>query len=125
VTRALAPQAADKLTKILGLLGSDYAGERDAAVRAAHKLVRSLGLSWSDIIAPPIVPHAPHIRAWRAQDDAWRRMARFCHNRRWALTGKEREFVETMMAWRGEPSDRQQDWLIDIYARLCREEAVA
>jgi hypothetical protein len=48
--------AADRLAKILGLLGSDHSGERDAAAQAAHKLVRGLGLSWADVIhASPLM----------------------------------------------------------------------
>jgi hypothetical protein len=86
MSRALDPVSADKLTKILGLLGSDHPGERDAAAQAANKLVRERGLTWGDVIGPPIVPdHVPRIRAWRAGDSDWQRMAQFCHNRQWLL----------------------------------------
>jgi hypothetical protein len=68
--------AADRLAKILGLLGSDHSGERDAAAQAAHKLVRGLGLSWADVIhASPPPDHAPRIRSWRADDSAMMRKA--------------------------------------------------
>jgi hypothetical protein len=35
-----------KLTRILGMLGSDHAGERAAAALAAHRHVKALGTSW-------------------------------------------------------------------------------
>jgi len=28
-----------------------------------------------------------------------------------------------MLNWRGEPTEKQQDWLASIYARMCREAA--
>ncbi|MGK9167311.1 hypothetical protein KXR53_13485 [Inquilinus limosus] len=41
-----------RLIRILGMLGSDHAGERAAAALAADKLVRAGGWSWSDLLAP-------------------------------------------------------------------------
>ena len=38
-----------KLTKVLGLLGSDHEGERDAAARQAESLRKELGMSWEEI----------------------------------------------------------------------------
>jgi hypothetical protein len=49
---ALLPSACEHLAKLLGLLGSDHAGERDNAGRAAHRLVQEHGLTWFDIVAP-------------------------------------------------------------------------
>lgn len=40
-----------KLARVLGLLGSEHAGERAAAALAAHRLVKRLGLSWQEILA--------------------------------------------------------------------------
>jgi len=41
-----------KLARVLGLLGSEHAGERAAAALAAHRLVKRLGLSWQEILMP-------------------------------------------------------------------------
>jgi hypothetical protein len=113
------PQAADRLAKICGMLGSDHEGERAAAGAKAHELIRSLGLTWHDIIAP-IVPAPPRIRSWRSTESDWQKMAAFCHARWHRLSDRDREFVRSMLNWR-EPSERQKDWLASIYARLCRE----
>jgi hypothetical protein len=43
----------ERLAKLLGLLGSDHAGERDAAGLAADRLVRAAGLTWSSIVCIP------------------------------------------------------------------------
>jgi len=120
---ALDPASADKLAKILGLLGSDHAGERAAAGAKAHELIRSLGLTWRDILLPPPVPGPCHIRSWRSPETDWQRMAAFCHARRDWLSYRDREFVRSMLNWRGQPTEKQQDWLASIYARLWREAA--
>ena len=102
------------------MLGSEHDGERAAAAAKADAFVRSLGLSWGDVIGPPIVPdHVPRIRSWRAADTDWQRMAQFCHARRWSLSQREREFVELVLNWRA-LSEKQKDWLTAIYARLHR-----
>ena len=40
-----------RLVKLLGMLGSDHAGERASAGLAADQLVRSKGLSWADVVS--------------------------------------------------------------------------
>ena len=53
-----------KLAKLLGLLGSDHRGERDAAGLAAHRLVKQAGVRRSDLPhlspinrgRPPVAP---------------------------------------------------------------------
>ena len=55
-----------KLAKLLGMLGSDHAGERDAAAIAAAKLVRSTGLTWQQILSPPPPDRPlPELGTWR------------------------------------------------------------
>ena len=45
-----------KLNRILGLLGSDHAGERAAAGLAAHRLVKTMGTSWWTLIGTGATP---------------------------------------------------------------------
>lgn len=44
-----------KLARILGLLGSEHAGERASAALAAHRLVQAAGTNWAHLLvdAPP------------------------------------------------------------------------
>jgi hypothetical protein len=116
-THALLDQhSADRLAKLCGMYGSDHAGERATAARKADELIRSAGLTWREIVTPPIIPDAPRIRAWA-------RMAAFCHERRHQLSSWDRDFVRSMLNWHGEPSEKQQDCLASIFARLCSEAA--
>ena len=48
---ALPPADRNRLAGILGLLGSNHQGERDAAALAADRFVRSRGIAWPDLLA--------------------------------------------------------------------------
>lgn len=43
-----------RLVKILGLLGSEHAGERDAAALRATELLTGRGLVWDDVLTAPM-----------------------------------------------------------------------
>jgi hypothetical protein len=75
---ALLPQdARARLAKLLGMLGSDHAGERDAAALAAHRLVTQPGLTWRQVMTPPAVEKPlPELGTWRA---TVRRLQAFPH----------------------------------------------
>jgi hypothetical protein len=111
ITAGLDTQPAQRLVKLCGMFGSEHDGERAAAALKADELVRGLGLTWSDIFLKSA--------AILFRND-WQRMAEYCHQHRWQLNERERRFIEAMLNWQGEPSERQQQWLIDIYARLHR-----
>jgi hypothetical protein len=39
-----------KLVKVLGMLGSTHAGERDNAARQATRMLKDAGLTWYDVV---------------------------------------------------------------------------
>jgi hypothetical protein len=39
-----------KLIKVLGMLGSEHAAERDKAARAATQILKDAGLTWYDVL---------------------------------------------------------------------------
>jgi hypothetical protein len=56
-----------RLVKLLALLGSDHAGERDAAGLAAHRFLQKRGLSWEEALTPqPVERRLPEMGTWRA-----------------------------------------------------------
>ena len=73
-TALIDAQSADRLCKLLGLLGSHHDGEVLAAARTAHEFIRQAGLIWPDIIKVPTAPND------------WQHMAKFCRNRAHRLT---------------------------------------
>ena len=66
MTTTLAPADRQRLAKLLGMLGSVYAGERDAAALAAHRLLQQRGITWHDLLARPPVHREPLQSKWRA-----------------------------------------------------------
>ena len=61
------PAFADKLVKVLGMLGSVHDGEVAAAGRRADAMVKGTGLSWDEVItpaAPALVPPRRPQRRW-------------------------------------------------------------
>jgi hypothetical protein len=104
----LDPSAADRLVKLLGMLGSHHDGERANAARLADALVRERGLRWRDVIT---------VSALSTSTVSWQRMAHWCHAHPEKLNSKEYQFILSMLEWHGEPSEKQQKWLTDLFIR--------
>ena len=51
-TQRLSAVDRKRLASLLGMLGSDAAGERDNAARLAEQFRREHGLSWTDLLTP-------------------------------------------------------------------------
>jgi hypothetical protein len=66
---SLSPVFADKLVKVLGMLGSAYDGEVAAAGRRVHSMLQAEGLTWDDVI----VPAAPRSEQPQRPPRRWRR----------------------------------------------------
>jgi hypothetical protein len=113
----LDPEAVSRLCKLLGMLGSAYAGERAAAGAKAHEFIKQRGLTWSDVITPvPVVRPQPQYQ--RTQQPRWRIMAHACWLQSYRLNEREREFVDNIRFWNGTPSEKQLAWLTRIYENL-------
>lgn len=48
------PRDKERLIRILRLLSSEHVGERASAALAANRLLESLGVSWEDVLSPPV-----------------------------------------------------------------------
>jgi hypothetical protein len=116
MTRALNPQALERLAKLCGMFSSHHDGEVINAARQADRLVRSSGETWADVIAGRQLP-PPHDWRRRTPDD-WRPMVNACLFRIETLSPKEKSFIQSLARWRGEPSQKQMTWLEGIFSRL-------
>lgn len=99
---ALSPDVRMKLARVLGLLGSNHPGERDAAGLAADRIVRGAGLSWEDLLGP--APRPSSRPAYRsspgsspASETAFRTDVQMCLRHCRALTDWERGFLATVV----------------------------
>jgi hypothetical protein len=99
----LTTNAAERLTKILGLLGSDHEGERAAAAIKAHELIQRLGLTWGDVISAP---------------EDWRALAKRCRDRADDLAEYEFDFIQNICRRCNPPTEKQIRWLNSIAKKL-------
>jgi hypothetical protein len=53
VTALLSTAERDRLIAILGMLGSDFDGERASAALMASRLLKNAGLVWADVVVVP------------------------------------------------------------------------
>ena len=105
-----------KLAKLLGMLGSAHAGERDAAACAAHRLVQQSGITWHDVVTPPLPQ--PAIAQRRYQTDHIRNVdLDFCQYHASACTDWERQFIRSV-SMRQSMSQKQRDVVVRIAESL-------
>jgi hypothetical protein len=94
---ALDHLTANRLAKICGLLSSSHDGERASAARKASEILRSNGVSWSDVFAPalPAPPPRPQpaynsTQPAHVMNTVW--ALQFSHR----LTSWEHDFLESL-----------------------------
>jgi hypothetical protein len=118
MTERLPHNIAERLIRVLGMLGSDCAGERAAAGLLADKMVKERGLCWRDVImpTPPAPWHEPE--TIEAKHD-------FLLDHSDQLTPWERRFVASVSGF-ARLSDRQTeviDQLVEKVRDLAGERA--
>src|SRR3954469_23200789 len=119
---ALTPAFADKLVKVLGMLGSDHDGEVAAAGRRAHSMLQAEGLTWGEVIfparlAPPPPPRSePQPRHWHKPESV-RNAVALCLRWPEVLTEWDATFLVSI-AHRVQMSDKQSKTLMRILNKV-------
>jgi hypothetical protein len=108
MTAILDPQTADRLAKLLGLLGSAHDGERAAAGAKADALVRERGLTWRQVIVPQNGSGTADHALWK-----------FVASNRDLLTDWERDFIRCI-GGRKSLSEKQWALLEQLAAKVRR-----
>lgn len=116
--------APPRIGELIRLLSSDKDGEVVAAAGALGRTLRNLGFDWHDLantvearlgeltVQPLVWPEQPPLN--------WRRVLEQC----FSFTGpevlreKEIDFLDSMRRWRGLPTKKQWQWLVNIATRL-------
>jgi hypothetical protein len=118
----LSPDTRRKLVGVLGMLGSDHAGERDAAAQLANRIVRGAGLTWVELIAVPRLEARPDSSP-RRPPIGWRERAARCAEYPLWLSEWEQNFLGGLPR-RAQPSEKQLAALDRIALKL-RSQGVA
>jgi hypothetical protein len=90
VSTALPPAALERLQKLLSLIGSDIAGERDAAIAAATRLLERHNMRWREVLIVPQAPATPRREPLQA---TWRKTCHRLQERPGYLRPWEKKFV--------------------------------
>jgi hypothetical protein len=111
--------ARQRLARLLGMLGSSHDGEATNAGRLADKLVKSLGMTWQDVIAPPALASPARQKATRQAPD-WPSVAQRVLDCGEA-SAWETAFCENLLArWRGRRlTEKQAQTLGRIWVERC------
>lgn len=128
----------DKLAKVLGMLGSAHDGEIAAAGRAANKLIRTAGITWSDALCNGGVKRSEPARsnstknrlnALRAENTRLQHEIELLRAERappeWRDPVDEDEQIKLCMDWRAYLDDRDRQFIISVVGerRLDRRQA--
>lgn len=105
-----------RLAQMLGLLGSDHAGERDAAGLAAHRMIQQHGLTWFDVLTPSLPPPDRDPADDPLHGD-WRAMAAACARFPHLLNRWETDFLVRLPRF-PRLSTKQRSALLKIIVRL-------
>ena len=110
---ALLPPETSRLVKLLGMLGSDHAGERAAAGLKAHNLLADRRLTWADVIAPARL-WLRVVVARRRRDHQGRALRLLDCGFAW--NDWERKFLLSIARWHGDLTAKQLARLRDLGA---------
>jgi hypothetical protein len=113
--QAVSQAIRDRLARLLGMVGSTHDGEALNAARLADKLVRQMGVSWSEILADPASAAPNVLIGWPAR---WRSALQACGQHGARLGERERSFVESLATYKRTPSPKQLVWLRSITERV-------
>jgi hypothetical protein len=100
----------DRLSKLLGMLGSAHEGEVVAAARQAERLRAEAGLTWTEIVIPRLPPPARQRRHVETIAEAVEFLLGLLH----VLTEWERNFVRSVGRLKSPLSAKQ----IEVLERL-------
>lgn len=107
----LTPDEQTRLISILGMLGSDFAGERAAAELLATRLLKDHGLRWKDVIGGPPRHEKPRMADYSSRDLG------LCLRHLTSVAEWEQEFCRSL-AMRPRLSPKQVEVVQKIAAKL-------
>jgi hypothetical protein len=116
-SNCLSPAERKRLAKLLGLLGSDHAGEVLSAAKHAHDLVQAHGLTWDQVISEPQT--ADHDARETSQLTGWRLTGDRCLRHADMLSDWEFKFLSSLSgSGYSHPTAKQDAVLIKIAGRV-------
>lgn len=94
----LTEQQRVRLSRLCGMFGSQFEGERATAAAMADKLLKESGLTWSDVLSQPQPQEEPRAQKDRSQHQAM--AAWILANKRTFLSDWEISFLNSLVHWK-------------------------
>jgi hypothetical protein len=110
-----------RLGKLIRLLASDKPGEVVAAAAAIDRSLRSAGLDihrLADVVDRSALDSQSAPDHSQTAETDWHEIRDWCAVRADRLSARERQFIDSMTHWRGQPTEKQMTWLVAIEQRL-------
>jgi hypothetical protein len=123
-----------RLARVLEMIGSSFDGEALVAAKRAHELVKGAGKTWDEVLNSDETRHlreeCDRLRRLLAQTkkvetpDSLSEKLDLCAEYHECLTDWEKKFIESLAAWRGQPTVKQAQRLdevlrkVRVYARM-------
>jgi hypothetical protein len=105
-----------KLAKLLRLLASDKPGEVTAAVSAINRTLQTEGL---DIhVLAEAIERSPLVPQHDVDAQSWRATRLWCAKHAEFLSAREQTFISDLARWRGQPTEKQLNWLLLIEQKI-------
>jgi len=122
---ALPARLSTRVGQLLRLaLDSDQVGEIAGAIGAIKRTLATVGIDHHDFAELIECGLDRPARSARQPDldplDDWRSSALYCMHHADQLSDKEWGFIETIIHYKRQPTERQREWLEAIYARIAR-----
>ena len=113
-----------RLGKLVRLLASDKPGEVTAAAAALVRTLQADGLDIHNLaevveraaLVPVKDPSPPSDK-----NNSRRYLRGWCARHNDLLSERDQHFLESLASWRGRPTEKQLEWLLDIEARIRRK----
>jgi hypothetical protein len=107
----LSPELRTRLVRLCGMLGSDFDGERASAGLLANRLIKSLDLTWEDVIRQVVETKQQQRPPWEEQqqdqDLPPSTKAKFCLDSGLMWNAWEMQFLQDML-YRSRCSEKQK-----------------
>jgi hypothetical protein len=108
---------ASRLGKLLRLaLGSDVPGEAAAAIAAINRELQASGSDYHALAA--VIERGAPIPAQTHKERSWRDIRKWCADHAAVLSERDQQFLASLARWRGQLTDKQLKWLLDIERRI-------